>query len=678
MYDQIDQIEFNTRLSAMNQRFMIRQMSVLLDINAEQLAVEQDQLQVQQDQLQVQQNQLYVQDQIRSLNQQQLAVNQEQLVQAMKTVKRLDLTNHRLAQIDASLADISGLLVQQNALIQKSLNRLATEAQELIQRGMEAYGHEWYKDAARDFEAALQKYPYSAIAHYFLGKCYHHEGRTLDSKQAYQKCSFYARQNAPIFHCLALCDLAFHALKEEKTAEARQFLDKAIACPEQDKPVLTSTLLQCDLAEGTLRPETCQIILSAFSDENVDPEVLLEVLSLRAAGTESSGLKTRLDEEKKKWEEATQKALFERLISHFYRELDDFVYLAPRIRRGFMEAAGGKFLSLGDPLADLLDWTVMIGEQLLKRIELFPPEYPAILRFYRPLQAWNSMLVRLYKLTSILAPKSSLVNGQFVAKLNLGLVELPRMYEDDIILFEVNTEEGDTLALSCYYAIFTRNGVDHFPVPLHDYSILKIDTFSTSDTTKSVLVADPRSGQTLIQGTTGFFNWEGKDEKHYLIDSFVEVASLLTQVHECIQWAIAHEDELFSVFLLLHAVAEKLAAQRQALTGPQKKVLPAAQAMAQKTDDDLEIVEETPVAETSPVPVADDDFEVVDEAPPDKWYIARNKTRHGPMTWKQLQDLAATGKLHPKDMLLQEGSKKWLEPSTISGLFQGKVANPAP
>ena len=95
------------------------QMSMLWGISLRLLAVQQ---------------QLYVQDQIRSLTQQQLAVSQEQPVLAMKTVQRLDITNQRLAGIDASLADISGLLVQLNALIQKSLHRLVIEAQELIGR----------------------------------------------------------------------------------------------------------------------------------------------------------------------------------------------------------------------------------------------------------------------------------------------------------------------------------------------------------------------------------------------------------------------------------------------------------------------------------------------------------------------------------------------------------------
>jgi hypothetical protein len=101
------------------------QMSMLLGINVRQLA---EQLFVQPEHLAVQQQQLYVQDQIRSLTQQQLAVSQEQPVQAMKIVQRLDITNQRLAGMHASLSDICGLLVQQNALIQKSL------VQELIGR----------------------------------------------------------------------------------------------------------------------------------------------------------------------------------------------------------------------------------------------------------------------------------------------------------------------------------------------------------------------------------------------------------------------------------------------------------------------------------------------------------------------------------------------------------------
>jgi hypothetical protein len=179
------------------------------------------------------------------------------------------------------------------------------------------------------------------------------------------------------------------------------------------------------------------------------------------------------------------------------------------------------------------------------------------------------------------------------------------MYEDDNVLFEVNTEEGDTLALSCYYAIFTRNGVHHFPVSLHDYSMLKIETSETSPSTKTVLVVDPRHGQTLIQGTTGFFTWEGdKKEKHFLIDSFEEVASLLAQIHECIDWAIRHEDELFSIFFLLNSVVEKLSKHKQPKrTTLRQKEIP----MAMKIEDDFDVVHEQNEEQ-----LADDEFEILD------------------------------------------------------------------
>src|SRR5262245_41949703 len=45
--------------------------------------------------------------------------------------------------------------------------------------------------------------------------------------------------------------------------------------------------------------------------------------------------------------------------------------------------------------------------------------------------------------------------------------------------------------------------------------------------------------------------------------------------------------------------------------------------------------------------------------PPDSWYIARNKTKCGPYTADQLQQLARAGQLSPDDMLLQEGNPKW-------------------
>ena len=291
--NQWDKIESNTSRLAQISEIANMQLSALLDINVEQL-------EIQQQQLSVQYEQLSVQNQIRSLNQQQLAVNQRQLFQAMQTVKRLDLTNHHLLMIDKSLGDISGILVQQNALIQKSLNRLAAATQELVERGIESFNNGWHKEAAKDFELALQKTPSSAISQYFYGKSLYREGHFLESQQAYQKCIYYGSINSPIFCFFALCDLANYAIGEKKTTEARQFLSKAMKCQEQDKSIFVSALLRSNLAEGTFHPETGQIILDAFSDEKVDPEVLLEALLTHTAV--SDGLKKILAKEKKIWE----------------------------------------------------------------------------------------------------------------------------------------------------------------------------------------------------------------------------------------------------------------------------------------------------------------------------------------------------------------------------------------
>jgi hypothetical protein len=75
-------------------------------------------------------------------------------------------------------------------------------------------------------------------------------------------------------------------------------------------------------------------------------------------------------------------------------------------------------------------------------------------------------------------------------------------------------------------------------------------------------------------------------EDRYFIDLFVEAASLLSQIHEMIQWAIAYEQELFSVFLLLNSITERLA-------GPAT----AAQ------DEEFEVVEDDP---------GEEEFEVVE------------------------------------------------------------------
>lgn len=672
----------NTAAAAQNTAVMVQQMDQMLELNASQLfvqqeqlavqygqlAVQREQLGVQRDQLAVQQGQLYVQEQVRRLSAAQLKVGREQLVQALRTVARLDLANQRLAAIDSTLGDIAGQLAQQNALLQRSLNRLQTEAEELILRGLRAYNHSWLDDAAADLDRGLEKNPYAAVAHYYRAKLFAREGRATEAQRCYQKCILYARGNAPIFENLALCDLAVRAAEEGRTKEARQFLVLARACPEQDRAVVVAALLRCDQAEGALHPDTTAAVQAAFADEGVDPEVLLlKVLTEPLDRLPPGPFRDAVLREHEAWKQAARQAQYERTVSHFYRELDDFVYLAPRLRAGFMEDANRQFTALGLPLADLLDWTAAIGQELVKGIELFRAEHLPILALHRVLAAWNERLVNFNKLTALLAAKSDLMSGRFVSRLNLGLVDLPVKYEDDKVLFEVTTRENDTLALTCYYALFIRNGVEQFAVRLKDFPVLRVETYPAPQGSKGVLVVDPRTGQTLLQATAGTFR-DAQQEEVSTVDLFLEAANLLARVHDQLDWVLAHEEELFSVFLLLQAVAHRLAAAR--LRGPARpadddfEVVSAAPATPQ-AQDDFEVVEEQPAAPAPPA--ADDGFELVEEAPA-KWFIARGNKKFGPAPWEQIQKLAAAGKLLRTDMLLKEGSARWVRADGVEGL----------
>jgi uncharacterized protein YkwD len=48
------------------------------------------------------------------------------------------------------------------------------------------------------------------------------------------------------------------------------------------------------------------------------------------------------------------------------------------------------------------------------------------------------------------------------------------------------------------------------------------------------------------------------------------------------------------------------------------------------------------------------------KTPASRWYVARDNKKFGPYTWQQLRTLAERGELLPSDMLLQEGTKKWV------------------
>lgn len=58
-----------------------------------------------------------------------------------------------------------------------------------------------------------------------------------------------------------------------------------------------------------------------------------------------------------------------------------------------------------------------------------------------------------------------------------------------------------------------------------------------------------------------------------------------------------------------------------------------------------------------------------------RWFITRDrKQRHGPFSDAQLRQLASAGKLLPSDMLLLQGSARWVAASSIDGLFSQDTA----
>jgi hypothetical protein len=55
------------------------------------------------------------------------------------------------------------------------------------------------------------------------------------------------------------------------------------------------------------------------------------------------------------------------------------------------------------------------------------------------------------------------------------------------------------------------------------------------------------------------------------------------------------------------------------------------------------------------------------------WYYARGKQKFGPYSAAQIKQFADAGKLQPRDMVLPEGTGKWVAAGSLRGLF----ANPA-
>lgn len=56
-----------------------------------------------------------------------------------------------------------------------------------------------------------------------------------------------------------------------------------------------------------------------------------------------------------------------------------------------------------------------------------------------------------------------------------------------------------------------------------------------------------------------------------------------------------------------------------------------------------------------------------------RWYYAKDKQKHGPVTIDELKALLRAGQLQPTDMLLEEGAQKWVAASSVTELFVNSV-----
>jgi len=62
----------------------------------------------------------------------------------------------------------------------------------------------------------------------------------------------------------------------------------------------------------------------------------------------------------------------------------------------------------------------------------------------------------------------------------------------------------------------------------------------------------------------------------------------------------------------------------------------------------------------------------------DQWYLARDNQKHGPYSSAQLREFARTGRILPTDMLLKDGTAKWVPASEVKGLFPQTSPKPVP
>ncbi len=57
----------------------------------------------------------------------------------------------------------------------------------------------------------------------------------------------------------------------------------------------------------------------------------------------------------------------------------------------------------------------------------------------------------------------------------------------------------------------------------------------------------------------------------------------------------------------------------------------------------------------------------------DAWYYAHNRQRIGPVSFAQMRELAASGRLQPTDMVLREGTRQWVPAGAVEGLLPATV-----
>lgn len=85
----------------------------------------------------------------------------------------------------------------------------------------------------------------------------------------------------------------------------------------------------------------------------------------------------------------------------------------------------------------------------------------------------------------------------------------------------------------------------------------------------------------------------------------------------------------------------------------------------------LDLIPQKPPAAATPAPAS------TPAAGPKEWFYVRNKVRSGPVSMQELKQLAGSGQLAPTDMVLKEGTQRWLAAKSLGELFPGGAPAPA-